>query len=245
MFVRNDAKTFRFCRSKCHKNFKLKRNPRKLRWTKAFRKAAGKEMTVDATLAFEKRRNVPVKYDRELVKSTVEAMARVSAVRARRERAFWNARMQTAKPTSLLADANEIERSGHLLRPGLDGKTVAGDTKDRATLAARRILERRELEKAARRNKRSRVIVEDEAAAMDDDVAADEPAATEEELSLGGALRAAQVDVDVDVDESTTNEPAQAKDLAKIKVKARSSKAMSKSALKKGGGARMTMDLDA
>lgn len=74
VFVRNDSKVFRFCKSKCHKNFKMKRNPRKVRWTKAFRKAAGKEMTVDATLEFEKRRNVPVRYDRDLVTATLSAM---------------------------------------------------------------------------------------------------------------------------------------------------------------------------
>ena len=40
------------------KNLNLKRNPagpRKVRWTKAFRKVHGKEMTVDTTLEMEKR----------------------------------------------------------------------------------------------------------------------------------------------------------------------------------------------
>jgi len=96
-FVRNDAKVFRFCTSKCHKNFKMKRNPRKVRWTKAFRRAAGKEMVIDSTIDFEKRRNIPVRYDRDLVRSTLRAMKRIAEVKKRRENAFWKNRMATSR----------------------------------------------------------------------------------------------------------------------------------------------------
>ena len=88
----------------------MKRNPRKVRWTKAFRKAAGKEMTVvsalrtiafslrglghvqDSTIEFEKRRNVPVRYNRELVETTVKAMKRIAEIKQKREHAFWKNR---------------------------------------------------------------------------------------------------------------------------------------------------------
>lgn len=56
---------FKFCRSKCHAAFKKKKNPRKVRWTKAYRKSVGKELAVDPAFEFEKRRNIPMKYDRE------------------------------------------------------------------------------------------------------------------------------------------------------------------------------------
>lgn len=79
-----------------------------MRWTKAFRKAAGKEMTVvgnfcmkiftmlikvqDSTIDFEKRRNVPIRYDRDLLQTTIKAMKRVGEIKARRERAFFKNR---------------------------------------------------------------------------------------------------------------------------------------------------------
>lgn len=119
-FCRNDGKAFRFCRSKCLKNFKMKRNPRKLKWTKAFRKAAGKEMTVDSTLQFAARRNVPVRYNRELWLKTTTAMARIAEVRARRERAFFKRRMR-GKRAQTLAEARKLVRNNEHLLPRLRG----------------------------------------------------------------------------------------------------------------------------
>lgn len=114
-FVRNDGKYFRFCRSKCAKNFKLKRNPRKMRWTKAFRKAAGKEMTVDSTFEFEKRRNVPVRYDRDLMQKTVAAMKRIEEIRRKRERAFYVKRIEKGHAVERAEMAKEVAKSADLL----------------------------------------------------------------------------------------------------------------------------------
>ncbi|TFK29986.1 hypothetical protein FA15DRAFT_630794 [Coprinopsis marcescibilis] len=108
-FVRNDAKVFRFCTSKCHKNFKMKRNPRKVRWTKAFRKAAGKEMTIDSTIDFEKRRNVPVRYDRELVQTTIKAMKRIAEIKAKREKAFFRNRMASSRAKQIAHRKKRLE----------------------------------------------------------------------------------------------------------------------------------------
>lgn len=116
MFVRNDAKEFRFCRSKCHKAFKQRRNPRKLKWTKAFRKAAGKELAVDSTLTFAQRRNVPVRYNRELVATTLKAMSRIEEIRQRRERAFYKNRMRGNKEREFLRDKSLVESNPELLK---------------------------------------------------------------------------------------------------------------------------------
>ncbi|CAB4401195.1 ribosome biogenesis protein RLP24 [Rhizophagus irregularis] len=115
MFVRNDSKMFRFCRSKCHAAFKHKRNPRKVRWTKAFRKAAGKEMAIDSTFEFEKRRNVPVRYDRELMATTVKAIKRISEIRAKRERVFYKNRMSSNKEREKAENIREIQTNIELI----------------------------------------------------------------------------------------------------------------------------------
>ncbi|KAI5965543.1 RLP24 [Candida pseudojiufengensis] len=115
-FVRNDAKEFRFCRSKCHKAFKQRRNPRKLKWTKAFRKAAGKELVVDSTLTFASRRNVPVRYNRDLVATTLKGMSRIEEIRQRRERAFYKNRMKGNKEKEIEADRKLVEENPELLK---------------------------------------------------------------------------------------------------------------------------------
>ena len=121
-FVRNDSKVFRFCRSKCHKNFNLKRNPRKTKWTKAFRKSRGKEMTVDSTLDFEKRRNVPVKYDRNLMGATIRAMKRVQEIKSKREQRFFDKRMQIRKKHEKAQNKVDISQNINLVAPAMSKK---------------------------------------------------------------------------------------------------------------------------
>ncbi|XP_063432244.1 probable ribosome biogenesis protein RLP24 [Mytilus trossulus] len=124
-FVRNDCKIFRFCRSKCHRAFKKKRNPRKAKWTKAFRKAAGKELTVDPSFEFEKRRNVPIKYDRELWQTSLKAMKRIEEIRIKRQNQYILNRLKKGKELRKEADVKEVEKNIHLIRaPGAKGKQL-------------------------------------------------------------------------------------------------------------------------
>ncbi|WAQ99842.1 RLP24-like protein [Mya arenaria] len=115
-FVRNDCKIFRFCRSKCHKGFKKKRNPRKARWTKAYRKAAGKDLAVDPSFEFEKRRNVPVKYDRQLWTTTVKAMQRISEIKTKRQNQHILNRLKKGKELRLEADKLEVQKNIHFIK---------------------------------------------------------------------------------------------------------------------------------
>jgi len=131
VFVRNDGKVFRFCRSKCHKNFKMKRNPRKVKWTKAYRKLQGKELAEDATFEMERRRNRPVKYNRELVGKTIMAMQRVEEIRQARQARHWEARMRKAAKVQLKNDKKQLEQEIHLVR----APHVKAEEKEKVRLA--------------------------------------------------------------------------------------------------------------
>ncbi len=75
----------------------------------------GEEMVVDSTLEFAARRNVPVRYNRELVEKTVKAISRVNEIRARRERVFYKKRMAGNKEREREANRKLVEENSHLL----------------------------------------------------------------------------------------------------------------------------------
>ncbi|XP_058768338.1 probable ribosome biogenesis protein RLP24 [Vicia villosa] len=114
-FVRNDAKIFRFCRSKCHKNFKMKRNPRKVKWTKAYRRVHGKDMTQDSTFEFERKRNRPERYDRNLAQTVLGIMPKIEKIRVDREARHHMNRMKGKKLKIQKEGVKELLQSIHML----------------------------------------------------------------------------------------------------------------------------------
>ena len=114
-FVRNDAKVFKFCNKKCRRMFENKRNPRRLKWTKAFRRTHNKELSMDTTFDFEKVRNRPPKYDRELYAQTIRAMKRVAEIQARRQRSFYMKRMGEANKNRKAHIMRNVVQNVHLV----------------------------------------------------------------------------------------------------------------------------------
>lgn len=93
----------------------MKRNPRKLGWTKAFRRAHGKEMVIDGALALAAKRNVPTRYNRETVTTALKAMQRYSEIKARRERVFYKDRMKGNRVRQMDEDRKLVAENQHLL----------------------------------------------------------------------------------------------------------------------------------
>ncbi|AFM97828.1 ribosomal protein L24 [Encephalitozoon hellem ATCC 50504] len=115
VYVRNDAKVFRFCRSKCRKLFERRVNPRRVKWTKIARKVANKELCNDTILTFERRLNEPRMYDREVVEKTLSTIPKILEIRKRREDFFIKDRILTGQEMTKESDLKYIERHANLL----------------------------------------------------------------------------------------------------------------------------------
>ena len=64
-----------------------------------------------------RKRNVPVRYDRDMVTKTLAAMERVDVIRAKRERRFFRERMKGKRARQLEADRRLVRENQHLLPP--------------------------------------------------------------------------------------------------------------------------------
>lgn len=145
VFVRNDAKMFRFCRSKCHRLFKAKKNPRKVRWTKAFRKTHGKELVVDPVLDFEKQRDEAIRYNRNVWVDTVQAMEKIDEIKGKREERFYKQRMKaTQERKNDQIKANLIKHQTLIANP---------EMRERVDRLKEKREQKKEAVKAMRRNK--------------------------------------------------------------------------------------------
>lgn len=81
-------------------------------------------MIVDQNLLlsqFAKRRNAPVKYDRNLVAATMKAMERIEAIRARRERVYTRRRLsgKAQREARRRQDLKVVAEGEHLIRKEL------------------------------------------------------------------------------------------------------------------------------
>lgn len=60
-------------------------------------------MVNDTIFEFEKKRDEAIRYNRNLVVATVQAMKRISQIRERRERVFWENRLDTVLGVLLMS----------------------------------------------------------------------------------------------------------------------------------------------
>ncbi|CAN1171522.1 Probable ribosome biogenesis protein RLP24 [Linum perenne] len=94
----------------------MKRNPRKVKWTKAYRKLHGKDMTKDSTFEFERKRNRPDRYDRNVVANTLSGIKKISKIRHEREASHITNRLKVRKGKDLRDARTVIDQSIHMIR---------------------------------------------------------------------------------------------------------------------------------
>ncbi|KAC9599085.1 hypothetical protein R6Q57_018834 [Mikania cordata] len=113
----------------------MKRNPRKVKWTKAYRRLHGKDMTQDATFEFERKRNRPERYDRNLTENTLKAIKTIDKVRFRREETHHKNRMKGKAAKERKEARKELDQQIHMLvAPGALVKDTSATSAAKVTV---------------------------------------------------------------------------------------------------------------
>lgn len=76
----------------------------------------GKELAIDPSFEFEKRRHVPLKYNRETWTKAVEAMKKVEAIKQKRQGAYIMQRLRKGREIEQERDIKEVQRDLSLIR---------------------------------------------------------------------------------------------------------------------------------
>lgn len=71
----------------------------------------GKDMTKDTVFEFERKRNEPLKYNRDLYVTTIQAMKKIEKVKYNREKLFWQKRLASQKERNINNLENELEKN--------------------------------------------------------------------------------------------------------------------------------------
>ena len=90
----------------------------------------------DSTYEFEKRRNRPVKYNREVMESTLKAMKKVSEIQSKRQDLFFKMRMKAHKATQREIIKAEIKNGIEIIAP------AAADREKAIAIATKKIAAR-------------------------------------------------------------------------------------------------------
>ena len=107
----------------------MRRNPRKVKWTKAYRAAKGKDLTNDTTFELERKRNRPERYNRDVMQKTLAAMEKITEIRHKRESRFIANRLKERKRQERKLARKQLDQEIHLIKS--PAATVASTSKDK------------------------------------------------------------------------------------------------------------------
>lgn len=124
---RSDGKAFNFCRSKCLKAFKNKKNPRKTRWTKIYRTIAKKELVA----VTERRINEPPVLTREKILERIAQIPRIIERSAKNSATFIKERILKVRESRKDGEIAHIEKHRHLVEKDAARETAKATKREK------------------------------------------------------------------------------------------------------------------